>query len=327
MESLRIMRDLNKLDPDIRRFVEMMREEWKNYPPLETLSFPEQRAAAQKAREPWSSGGPEMAETEDFVFDAGAGELGLRIHRPRPRGGTALTPVMVYIHGGGFTLFSNATHDRLMREYAALGGFTVIGIDYPLAPETRYPAALDRIEALMLWLGDNAAQWRLDPGRIAMAGDSAGGNLSFATCLRLRERGRLDLVRCILSNYGGFSCDISDEAEARFGGPGSIMDRAEAEGYWRNYLRGAEDRNDPQACPLLADLTGFPPVFLVIPELDLVAEHSFAMTQKLVAARVETTAAVYPGATHSFLEAMSISPLARRAIAAGASFTASHLSA
>lgn len=315
--------NMNAIDPDIRRFVMEMREAWKNYPPLSAMSFPDQRAAAEAVRAPWRIGGPQMAETKDIVFDPGAGDLRVRIYHPQVS--DTDRPAMVYLHGGGFTLFSINTHDRLMREYASLGGFSVIGVDYPLAPEAKYPAALDRIEALMLWLKENAAQWAVDPDRIAMGGDSAGGNLSFATFMRLRDRSEQGLVKAILSNYGGFSPQISDESEERFGGPGSIMDRAEALQYWANYLRDEGDADDPYACPLLADLAGFPPVFLVVAELDIVAEHSLAIHARLNDANVPTQCAVYSGAIHSFLEAVSISQLAREAISNGADFISSHL--
>src|SRR3546814_1889245 len=98
-----------------------------------------------------------MAASEDLRFDPGAGELRLRIHRPV--GAAVPAPALVYLHGGGFTLFSIDTHDRLMRELAAAGGFAVIGVDYPLSPEHKYPVALDRIEALMRWLSVHGAGW------------------------------------------------------------------------------------------------------------------------------------------------------------------------
>lgn len=317
------MTHADTIDPDILRFVQEMREDWKSWPPLETMSYPDRRVAAEKVRARWTQGGPEMAATEEFIFDFGAGDLGIRIYRPVA--GAKPLPALVYIHGGGFTLFNLNTHDRLMREYAAAAGVTVIGVDYPLAPESKFPVALDRIEALMAWLEDNAGRWKIDADRIAMGGDSAGGNLSFAAFMRLRDRGKAGVVKAILSNYGGFSCRISDEAEARFGGPGSIMDRDEAEQYWANYLRGEADQDNPYACPLLADVSGFPPVMLVIPERDLVAEHSFEMHERLKAAGVPVECRVYPGAIHSFLEAMSISALARQGIADGADFIRRHL--
>lgn len=317
------MQNRNELEPGIRDFLDAMRAEWKNHPPFETMSLPEQRVAAEKVRARWSVGGPEMASTVDRTFDAGAGELRLRAYIPR--GIEQPAPAMVYLHGGGFTLFSIDTHDRLMREYAERGGFAVIGVDYPLSPEARYPEALNRIEALMLWLETHGGELGIDPTRLAMGGDSAGANLSFATFQRLRARGKAALVRAILSNYGAFSAAISDDSEARFGGPGSILDRAELAQYFANYFSAPSDADDPLACPLYADLASFPPVFLVIPERDILTEQSFEIEHRLKAEGVETASKIYPGATHSFLEAMSVSTLACDAIQDGAAFVRSKL--
>lgn len=312
------MSSIDQIDPELRGFVEAMRLDWAKHPPLASLPFPEQRAVAEQVRARWTEGGPVMARTIEDRFRSAGGELRVRVHIPH--GIPDQAPALVYLHGGGFTLFSIDTHDRLMREYAEAGRFVVIGLDYPLAPEAKFPAALNLIVDFMLWLKDNAADWGIDASRIAMGGDSAGGNLSFATCLRLRDLGSLALVRAILSNYGGFIASISDEAEARFGGPGSILDRAESRQYYANYLRSPDDARNPYACPLNADLSGFPPVFLVIPELDIVAEQSAAMEERLRGFRVPTEAKIYSGAMHSFLEAMSVSAIAREAIADGAAF-------
>ncbi|HEU4959346.1 MAG TPA: alpha/beta hydrolase fold domain-containing protein [Sphingomonas sp.] len=317
------MSGIDQIDPELRGFLDAMRRDWAKHPPLTSLPFPEQRAVAEQVRARWTEGGPIMARTIEDRFRSRRGELRVRVHVPH--GVTEPAPALVYLHGGGFTLFSIDTHDRLMREYAEAGRFVVIGLDYPLAPEARFPVALNLIVEFILWLKDNAAAWGIDPARLAMGGDSAGGNLSFATCLRLRDLGSQSLVRAILSNYGGFIASISDEAEARFGGPGSIMDRAEALQYYANYLRSPDDAHNPYACPLNADLSGFPPVFLVIPEQDIVAEQSVAMAERLRAFRVPTEAKLYPGAMHSFLEAMSVSALAREAIADGAAFVSRQL--
>lgn len=307
------------IDPEIAEFLAIMKARWAGHPPFDTLDFPGQRAVSEAVRAHWTTGGPAMAESFERRFDAGAGELRIRVYRPE--GVAVPAPALVYLHGGGFTLFSIDTHDRLMREYAAAGGVTVIGVDYPLSPEHKYPVALDRIEALMLWLKDHGATLGVDPGRLAIGGDSAGGNLSFATALRLRAGGEGGLIRAILSNYGYFTPEVSDDAEARFGGPGSIMDRAEAQSYYVNYLDDWDaGTRDPFACPILADLAGLPPVMLVIPECDLLTEQSIAMEARLEAAGVETEALIYAGATHSFLEAMSIADVARRAIRDGADF-------
>lgn len=312
------------IDPEIRYFLDEMSKRWAAHPPLGTMDIPGQRAVCEQVRARWTGGGPEMARTVERVFDPGAGSLRIRVYLPE--GVRQPAPTLVYLHGGGFTLFSIDTHDRLMREYAAAGRFAVVGVDYPLAPEHKYPAALDRIEALMLWLRAHGADLGIDGARLAMGGDSAGANLSFATALRLRARSESGLVRAILSNYGYFSTVSSDEAEAAFGGPTSNLDRAEALSYFDNYLTDVERQaNDPLVCPLLADMTGMPPVFLVIPECDLLTEQSIAMEMSLRRAGVATEAKVYRGATHSFLEAMSVAQVARDAIGDGADFIRRHL--
>lgn len=312
------------IDPEIRLFLDEMSARWAAHPPLASLDYPGQRAVCEAVRSRWAEGGPAMARTVERVFDPGAGSLRIRVYLPE--GAREPAPALVYLHGGGFTLFSIDTHDRLMREYAAAGGFAVVGVDYPLSPEHKYPVALDRIEALMLWLREHGDELGIDGSRLAMGGDSAGANLSFATALRLRNRGEGGLVRAILSNYGYFSNVISDEAEARFGGPTSNLDRAEALAYYANYLTDmARECADALVCPLLADMTGMPPAFLVIPQCDLLTEQSLAMVARLRAAGVATVDMIYPGATHSFLEAMSVAAIAREAIVDGARFVAQAL--
>ena len=315
--------NMDSVESGVLQFIMHIRNEMQTYPDFDAAPLEDQRAIVERIRKKWSQGGPRMRSTRNMTFDGTDHSLGIRIHYPE--GESDHAAALIYIHGGGFTLFSNNTHDRLMREYAALGGFAVIGVDYPLSPEAKYPAALNAITELMLWLQSNAQSWGIDPARIAIGGDSAGGNLSFAVLMRLRDMDKHQIIRAILSNYGGFSPSISDASESRFGGPNSIMDRNEAEHYWRNYLRSQKDEVDPFAVPLLADLAGFPPVFLVIPELDLVAEHSFEMYDRLKAAGITADYKVYAGATHSFLEAMSVSDLARQGISDGAAFIKAHI--
>jgi acetyl esterase len=306
------------IDPELGLFLQELRAGWAKHPPFETLTFPERRKVAEIVRAPWANGGPAMARTIERRFDSGAGELRIRVYLPE--GVTEPAPALVYLHGGGFTLFSIDSHDRLMREYAGQGGFAVIGADYPLSPEHKYPIALDRIEAFLLWIKDHGAELGVDPSRIALGGDSAGANMSFGLVQRLRARGEQALVRAILANYGGYDSSISDTAEAQFGGPTSIMSRQEAYEYYGNYLNGQAEAEDPHVYPIKADLRGFPPVFLVIAECDVLVEQGIAMDQRLRASGVDTRSQVYQGAIHSFLEAMSVSAVARAAIADGAAF-------
>lgn len=309
--------------PELRFFLDELRKGWDEHPPFAQLTFPERREVSEKVRARWAEGGPEMARTALHHFDCANGAMRVRIHYPE--GVAEPAPALIYLHGGGFTLFSIDTHDRLMREYAARGDFAVIGVDYPLSPEHKYPIALNCLVDLLLWLKDHGSEWGVDPSALAIGGDSAGANLAFASFFRLRELGEASLINAILSNYGGFSSQISDESEARFGGPGSIMDRAEAREYWLNYLRGEDDETDPFACPIHGDFSAFPPTFLVIPECDIVAEHSTRIEARMRAAQAKVSSKIYAGAPHSFLEAMSVSKLAREAIDDGARFVAEAL--
>jgi acetyl esterase len=308
-----------RLDPEIAAFIAGVNADWAKHPPLAELSMPQARAAAEAVRTRWRQGGPVMAGTREQIVETGAGPLRIRLYRPESLVAVD-APALIYVHGGGFVFFSLDTHDRLMREYAAQAGVVVIGVDYPLSPEAKFPRALTLISDFMRWLGANAATLGVDARRLTMAGDSVGANLSVTTCLTLRDAGWPVRVRGILCNYGAFSGRCSDAAEAEFGGPEAVLTRAEMEYFYAAYLDDPAQLDDPLACPLVAEVAGLPPMFLVIPELDVLTEQSFMMRDRLTAAGVPVEAKIYAGATHSFLEAMSIAAVARDAIADGADF-------
>lgn len=307
------------IDPEISIFVEQVSKAWAEHAPFTSLPVAEARRIAELVRAPWRADGPQMAQTVDHDILTSSGPLRVRLYNP---GLKTPAPALIYLHGGGFMLFSIDTHDRLMREYAAAGAFLVLGVDYPLAPEVRYPVALGQLVELVdrLHRGDGE-KLGIDADRLAIGGDSAGANLSVATALRLRDLGCPSRLKAMLLNYGAFGTDVSDEAEKRFGGPGAVLQRAEMNAYFTAYL--GEDRLlDPEsyAAPIRADLEGLPPAFLAIPECDLLAEQSYSMASRMRAAGVEVRSIVYPGATHSFLEAMSVAQVARRAISDGATW-------
>jgi acetyl esterase len=306
-----------ELDPEISIFVDRLSKAWAEHPPFASLPIDEARRVAEQVRAPWRESGPVMARTTEHVVPTSTGGLRVRLYDP---GLPSPAPVLIYLHGGGFILFSIDTHDRLMREYAAAGGFAVLGVDYPLSPEARYPAALDQLVELVGWLHREGGQQRgIDPQRLAMGGDSAGANLTVATALRLRDRSVGGRLKGLLLNYGAFGIGCSDEAEARFGGEGAVLQRAEMDHYFTSYLgTNGLARPDSYATPILADLDGLPPAFLTIPECDLLAEQSHEMAHRMDLAGIDVTSVVYRGATHSFLEAMSVAEVARRAIRDGA---------
>ncbi|WP_166016185.1 MULTISPECIES: alpha/beta hydrolase fold domain-containing protein [Chelativorans] len=305
------------IDPEISLFLERLREGWSRHPPLSAVSSAEARWIAEIVREPFRQGGPVMAETLELLIPTRHGDMRARLYDP---GLGEDAPVLIYLHGGGFTLFSINTHDRLMREYAHAARVKVLGLDYYLAPEHKYPVALDQVEDTLEWIG--SANLGVDMQRLALGGDSAGGNLSLAAAIRMRDKGRPAAVKGLLFNYAGFATDCSDEAEALHGGPGSVMDRDEVRSFIRNYTRSPEDMKNPEVNLLDANVDHLPPSFFVIADRDIIAENSLAMAGKLRAAGNAMTCKIYRGATHSFLEAMSMSALARQAIADGADFIA-----
>lgn len=303
---------LDAIDPDIRRFVASVNADYARLTGGRHLSVPEMRAVAEEVRAPWRRGGPVMRRTSEHVVMTEAGPVRLRVYDPgvteRP------TPALVYLHGGGWTLFSLDTHDRVMREYAARAGVVVVGVDYALSPEARFPLALEQVVAVVRWLHHRGDMLGVDASRIALGGDSVGGNLSICSAIALRDAGQPDRVRGLLLIYPVFDRHCSPESLRRFGGPGAVLTAEEVEYFWDNYTGGADVSDNPLATPMRARLEGLPPMCLTIPECDVLTEQSGQMAERLRAAGVDITFHVYRGATHSFIEAMSIAPVAERAI-------------
>lgn len=293
------------VDADIRKFVDAIDAAYALYGTAGDATPVARRRTAERVRQPWREGGPIMAESNDLDMDG----VRLRIHRPVA---DEKLPVMLYIHGGGWVIFSIDTHDRLMREYAARSGMAVIGIDYSLAPENKFPVALEECAAALDWIAANAEALNLDTRRVVIGGDSAGANLSVAACLLQRDRGAR-LPAGMLLNYGAFSPDHMP-SYARYGDRRYSLECDEMDTFWDAYLGGDAHRADPLAVPLHAELGGLPPAFLAIAECDILADCNHTFANKLAEAGVSVEAVTYHGATHSFLEAVSIAPLASRAL-------------
>jgi acetyl esterase/lipase/predicted FMN-binding regulatory protein PaiB len=305
------------LDPEIMRFIDNVRDTGRALTAGRTLDWPQRRVIAEQSRLPWQAGGPQMASRTDHVAETEAGPVRLRFFDPAPG---AAKPALVYMHGGGWALFSLDTHDRLMREFAARSGMMVVGVDYALAPEARYPTALNQVTGVVRWLRRHGGDFGIDVERLALGGDSAGGSLSMGTVLKLRDAGETGAVKAVLSIYGGFSPDYSPTAGQRYGTPDDMLTAAEIDEFWNNYVGTMADRRDPYLVPVLADLRGLPPVFLLVAECDVLAEQNMQMAGCLLAAGVDVEVKVYHGAPHSFIEAMAVSTVASQAIDDGAAW-------
>jgi acetyl esterase/lipase len=304
-----------RIDPDIARFVARVTADYEKYTGGKEVSPVEMRKVAEKVREPWRKGGPTMQQTTEYIATTKAGDVRLRVYDP---GVKRPSPALVYMHGGGWVLFSLDSHDRVMREYAARAGMLVVGVDYALSPEARFPVALEQVIGVVHWLREHGPSLGVDPTRIALGGDSAGGNLSIGAALALRDAGYADAVQGLLLIYPAFDDGASPDALREYGGPGNVLTGDEIKWFWNHYTGGVNLHDNPLACPARAKLEGLPPVCLTIPECDVLTEQCLQMADRLKAAGVDTSPTVYAGATHSFIEAMSIAPVADRAISDGA---------
>lgn len=308
---------LEALEPGVRQFVETVCSESARLTAGRTLEWAQKRPLAEIARQPWRAGGPVMAGTQEQSLRWHGGEFRLRLYRPIDT--DAALPAIVYLHGGGWSIFSIDTHDRLMREYAHATGAVVVGVDYALSPEHRYPIALQQSIDTVRWLREHADQLRIDAARLALAGDSAGANLALSAALSLRDENSSRGLCALLLNYGAFDTEISEHARATLGTSGDMLSGAEMDAFWDSYLgQDLRHRQDPLAVPMRASLHDLPPAFLVMAERDVLSEQSLRMAELLRAQGNPAQLRRYAGASHSFLEAMSISALARRAIEDGA---------
>ncbi len=302
----------DRWDPEMRAFTAMMEERGRAFPPV-VLGMPMDAARASNDGPGLAlaaAGGPRMAESRTDWLSIRGRRLACRVHMPttdRP------LPVMVYIHGGGWVWGSIDTHDHIMRAYAA-AGCAVVGPDYALSPEAVFPQALEECAAVVRWVARHGADWGLDPARIVVGGDSAGGNLAMATALLLRETDPALKLRGLLLNYGVFD-SRTDTASYDAFATGHTLTREKMEFYWRAYCPREADRLHPLAAPLRADLNGLPPCLMHVAELDVLSGENFAMEARLRAAGVSVEAKTFPGVLHGFLRSIGHVRKADEAIA------------
>ena len=312
-------RSLDALEPGVRRFVENVCSESARLAAGRSLDWAQKRPIAEATREPWRSGGPAMADTREQILHENGTPFRVRLYYPRVV--DEAPPALVYLHGGGWSIFSIDTHDRLMREYAHATSAVVVGVDYALSPEHRYPVALNQCVETVRWLRAHADELRVDSSRIALGGDSAGANLALCTALVLRDEADDEGLRALLLNYGGFDTVISGQARATLGTAEDMLSAEEMDSFWDSYLGDSEaNHRDPLAVPMRAALHDLPPALLVLAERDVLAEQSERMGALLHAQGNRAELHRYACASHSFLEAMSISSLAQQAIADSATW-------
>ena len=267
-----------------------------NRPPFHTLSVPEARAAYAAAAEILEPPRATLARVEALRIPADDGAaLPARLYAPSH----AVLPVLLYLHGGGFTIGNLETHDSLCRQLALRGGAAVVALDYRLAPEHRFPRAVDDAWSAMRWLAAHAATIGLDGARLAVGGDSAGGTLAAACAIHARDIG-LPLALQLLITPGTIA--YADTASHAKYAHGFLLEAEDIAWFFDHYIEIAQ-RRDWRFAPLEADtLDGVAPACVVLAECDPLVDEGLAYADRLRAAGVAVQLELTRGVTHDFIK-------------------------
>ena len=306
------MPDRSRWDAEMAAFTAEQEAAAAGYPPVKvTLPLAPHRKINDLLGMRTAIGGPIMAETTDRFVDARGRRIFCRVFRPVT---DRVIPTLVYFHGGGWVWANVDTHDRMTREYAAAGPVSVVSVDYALSPEAKFPQALEECAEVVRFVAEHGADWGLDTGRIFVGGDSAGGNLALATALLLRDTGGPALAG-ILANYPVSDSRFDTPSYQEFGAGGYGLTAERMAFYWSVYVPYDIDRLHPLAAPLRADLTGLPPVMVLLAELDVLRSEGEALVAKLRASGVAVETETFAGVVHGFLRATGSVQKARDAVA------------
>ncbi|WP_281689852.1 alpha/beta hydrolase [Pseudonocardia thermophila] len=297
------------LEPAAQEFVQAT----ANPPFLFDLAPVDGRAAVEEAQ----SGPVELPEVDEEWVTVDGGPTGsVKARIVRPAGVTGTLPVILYIHGAGWVFGSAHTHDRLVRELAVGVGAAVVFPEYDRSPEVRYPVALEQSWTVAKWVASGVRE-DLDASRIAVAGDSVGGNMSAALTLLAKERGDVHFAQQVLF-YPVTDANFDTESYHRFA-EGYFLRRDGMQWFWDQYTTDPAERAQITASPLRAtteQLAGLPPALVITAEADVLRDEGEAYAAKLRSAGVPVLAVRYQGIVHDFvmLNTLRHTPQAEAAI-------------
>jgi acetyl esterase len=280
------------LDPQIAALIEALDA---GFPPVHTMTGAQARATIRSRFVPPARPEP-VAEVRDESIAGPGGDIPVRIYRPDRPGDL---PVLVYAHGGGFVFCGLDSHDGLCRDFANRLAAVVISVDYRLAPENPWPAAAYDVKAATEWAADHASHLGGDARRLAVGGDSAGGNLAAVTALMARDRDGPPIAAQLLI-YPVIAADFDNESYHLFG-KGFYNPKPALQWYWDQYVPAPADRGHPYASPLRANLEGLPPAVVVVAGHDPLRDEGIAYADALDAAGVVTARCLFEGGIHGFM--------------------------
>jgi acetyl esterase len=279
------------------------------HPPLHTRTPAEARAAYQAGADVLEVPKAALARVEDLHIPARDGHaLPARLYAPSTDAGL---PVLMYLHGGGFTIGNLATHDILCRELARLAGCMVVSLDYRLAPEHRFPTAHNDAWDALQWLARQGQTLGADPARLAVGGDSAGGTLAAASAILARDAGVPLALQLLI--YPGCAPHQNTPSHATFA-RGLVLEEPAISWFFGNYVQSRDEREDWRFAPLLAsDVEGVAPAWVGLAECDPLVDEGIEYADKLRLAGVPVDLDIYRGVTHEFIKMGRAIPEARKA--------------
>jgi acetyl esterase len=304
------------LHPHAKSLLELI--ERAQVSPIHTLSPAIARETYRERRFFSQPEAPQVASVADLHADGPHGTIPLRLYRPLGSKNTALLPVLVYYHGGGWVIGDLDTHDTLCREIANASGCAVVAVDYRMAPEHPFPAAVDDCIAATYWVQRNAQRLALDATRLAVGGDSAGGNLAAVVSLAARDTGDLPIRFQLLIYPATDARRIAPSHETN--GQGYLLTRDTVTYFHDHYISDPEHDTDWRASPLLRDdLTQLPPALVLTAGYDPLRDEGLAYSQRLSEAGSRTTHMCFERQIHGFITMGKVIDEANAAVAICAS--------
>jgi acetyl esterase len=260
------------------------------------------------------AGPPEpVKDAIDLEIAGVAGRIPARLYVPEHQDTSA---VMIYLHGGGWVIGNPDSVDAPVRALANRSRIAILSVDYRLAPEHPYPAALDDAYSALLWAAEkeNFRAFGFEPGRILVGGDSAGGNLSAALSLRSRDTQGPKISLALLI-YAALDCDYSTNSHREFGSEWGIVTTEDVSWFHRHYVGESGDLQSPYVSPLRADdLSNLPPTFVITAEIDVLRDEQIAYVERLRQCGVPVEQKIYAGMCHGFFQTGAMVPTAHTAI-------------
>lgn len=297
------------LDPQIRDIIKLV--EKADYPPYWELTPEQARAQFEKTAPVLDLRPIRLHRIENHALPGPAGDIPVRVYWPRH--GDRPLPLLVWLHGGGFVLGGLDSYDAICRWLCRHADCIVIAVDYRLAPEHKFPAAVEDCYAALCWTARHAHELGGDPNRLAIAGDSAGGNLAAVCCILARDSGGPKPCRQLLI-YPCTAPEPETASHHRYG-EGYLLERRAIQWFYDHYLRDAADRRDFRFAPLLADdLSGLPETRIIVAGHDPLYDEGVAYAKRLRATGNRVELIDYPGMVHAFYSMAGAVDCARDAL-------------